>query len=212
MIRILKRKSFPSYLFISVVFFASLFGLLKELQFKKIEASSSEVPLENLIYMKLKNGVVVIQVLPEIAPKTVARIKELTRGGFYDNNLFFRVIDGFVAQTGDPSGTGRNGSGKTLPAEFSNISHKRGVVSMARTNDINSADSQFFIVLADSEFLDGKYTVWGKVISGMEFVDEIKKARTGSSGIVSDPDKIYSMALAIDVEKSMQNKNKKTFF
>lgn len=210
MLKVLKKDFFFSYFFISIISLMSLFAIFNELQFKSSEASTNGVAIENLIYLKLKNGVVVIQLFPEVAPKTVSRIKELTRAGFYNNNLFFRVIEGFVAQVGDPTGTGRGGSGKTLNAEFSNVSHKRGIVSMARANDVNSADSQFFIVLKDSEFLDTKYTVFGKVISGMEFVDDIKKSKTGSSGIVTDPDKIYSMALAIDVDKSMKEEIKKS--
>ena len=190
------------------VFAFAIFVFMTEIKFKTLNADSTEV--QNLIYLKLKDGIVVIETFDEVAPNHVARIKELTREGFYDNNKFFRVIDGFVAQTGDPTGTGRGGSGKTLKAEFSKISHKRGIVSMARAADVNSGDSQFFIVLADSEFLDGKYTVWGRVISGMEFVDEIKKSKTGSNGVVQEPDVIISMVLAQDVKKQADKKFKKT--
>ena len=197
-------------LFSSIVFLFALIVLWQEFNLKKLNAKSSEIPLENLIYLKLKDGIVVIETLPNIAPNHVARIKELVRQGFYNGNKFFRVIDGFVAQTGDPSGTGRGGSGQRLDPEFSKISHKRGILSMARANDPSSADSQFFIVLADSEFLDGKYTVWGRVVSGMEFVDEIKKAKTGSNGIVTEPDIIISMALAKDVQKQVDKNFKKT--
>jgi peptidylprolyl isomerase len=198
------------FLLPTVIFGFGIFVFMNELNFKKINAQSSEVPIENLIYLKLKDGIVVIETFPDVAPKHVARIKELTREGFYDGNAFFRVIEGFVAQVGDPTGTGRGGSGKTLPPEFSKVSHKRGVVSMARAQDPASADSQFFIVLADSEFLDEKYTVWGRVVSGMEFVDEIKKAKTGSNGIVLEPDTIISMALAKDVQKQVDKNFKKT--
>ena len=194
---------------ITVVFAFSVMVLLQELKFKKVTASSSVNKMENLIYLKLKDGVVVIETLPEIAPNHVSRIKYLIRKGFYNDNTFFRVIDGFVAQTGDPTGTGRGGSGKNLKPEFSKVSHKRGVVSMARANNPESADSQFFIVLQDSEFLDEKYTVWGRVISGMEFVDNIKKAKTGSNGIVENPDRILSMALAIDVKNFVDKDLKK---
>ncbi len=187
----------------SVVFIFAFFVLFQEIRVSKINSKMTDVPLENLIYLKLKDGIVIIETFPNIAPKHVARIKELVRAGFYDGNAFFRVIEGFVAQTGDPSGTGRGGSGKKLDPEFSKISHKRGIVSMARANDPSSADSQFFIVLADSEFLDGKYTIWGRVISGMEFVDEIKKSKTGSNGIVSNPDAIVSMAIAKDIQKQV---------
>ena len=140
--------------------------------------------------------------LPEIAPKHVARIKELVRQGFYNGLVFHRVIEDFMVQGGDPTGTGAGGSGVKIPAEFSmKYSHKRGVVSMARAQDINSADSQFFIVLADSTYLDGQYTIWGYVVSGMEFVDKIKKGNLISNGLVQDPDKIIKMSIASDVEK-----------
>ena len=149
---------------------------------------------DNMVYLTLKDGVVAIELLPEIAPNHVARIKELTKEGFYDGIVFHRVIDGFMAQTGDPTGTGTGGSGKKLDAEFSDYPHKRGVVSMARATNPNSADSQFFIVLKDSLFLDGQYTAFGKVITGMEYVDNIKKGVKGS-GKVENPDKIIKMSL-----------------
>ncbi len=164
--------------------------------------------LENTLYLDLKDGRVVIRMLPEIAPKHVARIKELTRQGFYDGLTFHRVIEGFMAQGGDPTGTGAGGSGVKLPAEFSSkYSHKRGVVSMARAQDINSADSQFFIVLANSTYLDGQYTIWGYVIEGMEYVDNIKKGNPITNGIVKDPDKIIKMSVAIDVEQQRKTQN-----
>ena len=121
----------------------------------------------------------VIELRPDLAPKHVARIKELTRKGFYNGLVFHRVIDGFMAQTGDPQGNGTGGSGVKLPAEFSRQPFDRGTVGMARADDPNSGDSQFFICLAPAEFLDGKYTVWGQVVSGMEFVDKIKKGDRG---------------------------------
>ena len=124
----------------------------------------------------------------------------LTEQGFYDGVVFHRVIDGFMAQTGDPDGTGMGGAGDRLPAEFNKEPHKRGVVSMARTNDPNSARSQFFIMLADYPSLDGQYTVWGKVVSGMEFVDKIKKGAPGS-GAVSNPDRMKTVRVAADVDK-----------
>lgn len=155
---------------------------------------------ENMIYLELKDGRVVIELLPELAPNHVARIKELTRKGFYDGIVFHRVIDGFMAQTGDPTGTGTGGSGQKLAAEFSSETHVRGIVSMARSQDPNSADSQFFIVFDDASFLDQQYTVWGRVTEGMEFVDMIKKGHP-RSGSVDDPDKIISMKVAEDVDK-----------
>jgi len=145
------------------------------------------VSAEKLL-LELKDGVVEIELLPEKAPKHVARIKELAETGFYDGIIFHRVIAGFMAQTGDPTGTGSGGSGKKLNAEFNKEKHVRGVVSMARSSRPNSADSQFFIVLKDALFLDGKYTVWGRVVKGMEFVDNINKGEPPKN-----PDKIISM-------------------
>jgi peptidylprolyl isomerase len=153
--------------------------------------------LENTLIMQLTYGRVVIEMRPDLAPKHVARIKELVRQGFYDGTPFHRVIEGFMAQGGDPTGTGTGGSGKKLPAEFSNEKHVRGTVSMARSADPNSADSQFFIVFQDAPWLDGKYTIWGKVTEGMEFVDKIKRGE-GQNGIVQNPDKIISMKVAAD--------------
>lgn len=154
---------------------------------------------ENTLYLDLDYGRVVIEMLPDVAPKHVARIKQLVRQGFYDGIKFHRVIDGFMAQTGDPTGTGMGGSGQKLAAEFNSTPHVRGTVSMARASDPNSADSQFFICFDDARFLDGQYTVWGKVTSGMEFVDMIKKGdpRTGA---VSNPDIIVKMQVAADVK------------
>ena len=154
---------------------------------------------ENTLYLDLKDGRVVIELLPKVAPKHVARIKELVRQGFYDGIVFHRVIDGFMAQTGDPLGTGMGGSGKKLAAEFNSEPHVRGTVSMARAMDPNSADSQFFICFADARFLDRQYTVWGKVVSGMEFVDKIKKGDPNRNGVVlHEPDKIVKMQVAAD--------------
>ena len=155
---------------------------------------------ENTLYLDLKDGRVVIEMRPDLAPKHVARIKELTRKGFYNGLVFHRVIDGFMAQTGDPQGTGMGGSGVKLPAEFSRQPFERGTVGMARAADPNSGDSQFFICLAPAEFLDGKYTVWGQVVSGMEFVDKIKKGDRAANGAVSNPDKIIKMQVAADVK------------
>lgn len=155
---------------------------------------------ENTLVMELKDGAkVVIAMRPDLAPKHVARIKELVRKGFYDGIVFHRVIRGFMAQTGDPTGTGTGGSGQKLNAEFSREPHKRGTVSMARAQSPNSADSQFFICFEDAPFLDGQYTVWGKVTSGMDAVDRIKKGAPGS-GQVSDPDKIIRLRVAADIK------------
>lgn len=158
--------------------------------------------LENTLYMDLKDNCrVTIEMRPDLAPNHVERIKELVRQGFYNGVVFHRVIDGFMAQTGDPTGTGSGGSGKKIKAEFSREPHRRGVVSMARPGDVNGADSQFFIVLADSTYLDGQYTVWGNVTQGMECVDKIKKGDKMSNGQVSDPDKIIKLQVAADEKK-----------
>jgi peptidylprolyl isomerase len=143
---------------------------------------------ENTLVLETSQGRVVIELRPELAPNHVARIRELANQGFYDGVVFHRVIEGFMAQTGDPTGTGRGGSGKNLKAEFSNTPHERGTVSMARANHPDSADSQFFICFDDATFLDGKYTVWGQVVEGMENVDKIKRGEP-----VKDPDKILTM-------------------
>ncbi|MBP5399540.1 MAG: peptidylprolyl isomerase [Alphaproteobacteria bacterium] len=156
---------------------------------------------ENTLLLKLKDGDVLIQMYPDVAPNHVARIKELVRQGFYDGLKFHRVIEGFMAQTGDPLGNGTGGSGKKLDAEFNTKPHVRGAVSMARAADPNSADSQFFICFKDSHFLDGQYTVWGQVISGMQYVDNIKRGDERNNGTVIDPDKIISMKVVADIKK-----------
>ncbi|PZN15146.1 MAG: peptidylprolyl isomerase [Proteobacteria bacterium] len=149
---------------------------------------------ENTLIMDTTQGRVVIQMRPDLAPNHVARIKELVREGFYDGIVFHRVIDGFMAQTGCPYGTGTGGSGKKLRAEFNSEPHVRGTVSMARAASPDSADSQFFICFDDARFLDGQYTVWGHVIEGMENVDKIKRGEP-----VVNPDRITSMRVAADV-------------
>ena len=156
--------------------------------------------LENTLYMDLDYGRVVIGLRPDLAPNHVARIKELTRSGFYDGVVFHRVIDDFMAQGGDPTGTGTGGSGQNLDAEFSNERHVRGTLSMARSQSPNSADSQFFICFGDVPHLDGQYTVWGKVTAGMEYVDQIKRGAPHNNGLVDNPDKIIRMQVAIDVQ------------
>ena len=157
---------------------------------------------ENTLYMDLEHGRVVIEMRPDLAPRHVEQIKRLTRAGFYDGVVFHRVIDGFMAQGGDPTGTGTGGSGDNLPAEFSKEPHVRGVTSMARTQDPNSADSQFFIMFAPAPHLDGQYTVWGKVTKGMEFVDKLKRGDDRRGGVVADPDKIVRMQVARDADKA----------
>ena len=158
--------------------------------------------LENTLYMDVPAGRVVIEMRPDLAPATVAQIKALVRQGFYDGIVFHRVIDGFMARTGDPKGNGTGGSGHKLKAEFSTEKHVRGVVSMARSSDPDSADSQFFIMFADAPSLDGKYTIWGKVTSGMEYIDQVKKGDAARNGTVTNPDKIIKMQVAADAEKA----------
>jgi len=164
-------------------------------------ASAAAADLENTLYLELKDGRVVIELRPDLAPKHVARIKELTRKGFYDGLVFHRVIGGFMAQTGDPQGNGTGGSGTRLPAEFSRQPFERGTVGMARAQDPNSGDSQFFICFAPAPFLNGQYTVWGQVTQGMEFVDKIKQGNRAANGAVADPDKIVRMQVAADVKQ-----------
>ncbi|MEO9902671.1 MULTISPECIES: peptidylprolyl isomerase [Alphaproteobacteria] len=150
---------------------------------------------ENTLFIDLDHGRVVIELKPDLAPKHVARVKELAREGFYDGIVFHRVIDGFMAQTGDPTGSGMGGSGQKLDAEFSDAPFQRGTVGAARSQSPNSADSQFFICFKDARFLDGQYTVWGEVTEGMEFVDMIKK---GEPPV--DPDKMVKVQVAVDAE------------
>ena len=152
--------------------------------------------MDNTITMQLKTGPVKIELRTDLAPLHVARIRELTKEGFYDGVVFHRVIPGFMAQTGDPTGTGSGGSKKSnLKAEFSREVHVRGTCSMARSGHPDSANSQFFICFADSPWLDGKYTVWGRVVEGMEHIDAIKKGDANDNGSVIDPDKVISMTL-----------------
>jgi peptidylprolyl isomerase len=158
--------------------------------------------LENTLYMDVPAGRVVIEMRPDLAPHHVEQIKRLTRQGFYNGVVFHRVIDGFMAQTGDPTGTGTGGSGTKLKAEFSGEHFVRGVLGMARAQSPDSADSQFFIMFAPAPSLDGQYTVWGKVTSGMEFIDAIKKGDQARNGSVTNPDKIIKMQVAADVDKA----------
>ena len=159
-----------------------------------LSGAASGQDLENTLYLDLAAGRVVIELRPDLAPKHVARIKELTRAGFYDGIVFHRVIEGFMAQTGDPTGTGRGGSDKPdLPAEFSKQPFERGTIGMARTSDPNSANSQFFIMFAPGPFLNGQYTVWGQVVDGMQYVDQLAKGEPPRH-----PDKIIKMQVAAD--------------
>ena len=157
---------------------------------------------EDTLIIETTRGPVTVELRPDLAPNHVKRIKELARQVFYDGVVFHRVIDGFMAQTGDPSGngTGTGGMGERLKAEFSKEPHSRGAVSMARTNDPDSARSQFFICFKDSNFLDGQYTVWGKVTSGMEFVDMIKKGAPGSGAVNPPADRMLKVQVAADAK------------
>jgi peptidylprolyl isomerase len=148
---------------------------------------------EDTLILETTQGPVTIEMRPDLAPNHVARIKELVREGFYDGIVFHRVIEGFMAQTGCPEGTGTGGSGKKLKAEFNDEPHERGTTSMARAANPDSGDSQFFICFDDAGFLDNQYTVWGKVTSGMENVDNIKRGEP-----VDDPDKIVKAYMAAD--------------
>jgi cyclophilin family peptidyl-prolyl cis-trans isomerase len=151
---------------------------------------------ENALVIELKSGKVTVELLPDVAPQHVARIKELTREGFYDGIVFHRVIDGFMAQTGDPTGTGRGGSSKPdLPAEFSKTPFERGTLGMARTQNPNSANSQFFITFGPTPHLNGQYTVWGRVVDGMEHVDQITRGEPPRN-----PDRMLSVRVLADVD------------
>jgi peptidylprolyl isomerase len=148
---------------------------------------------ENTLIIETTKGPVIVELRPDLAPNHVARIKELAHQGFYDGVVFHRVIDGFMAQTGDPTGTGRGGSGQKLRAEFNAEPHTRGAVSMARAQSPDSGDSQFFICFDDATFLDRQYTVWGRVIDGMDNVDKLARGEPPPR-----PDKMLSVRVAAD--------------
>jgi peptidylprolyl isomerase len=156
---------------------------------------------ENTLIIETTHGKVVVAMRPDLAPGHVAHIKKLAREGFYDGVIFHRVIEGFMAQTGCPDGTGMGGSKyPNLKAEFSKTPHVRGTTSMASSSAPNSANSQFFICFDDAGFLDGKYTVWGSVIEGMENVDKIKRGAPGSGAVKAPADKMISVKVAADVK------------
>jgi peptidylprolyl isomerase len=161
------------------------------------KADDLKLDPENTITLETTYGPVVIKLMPEVAPKHVEQIKALTRKGFYDGIIFHRVIDGFMAQTGDPTGTGTGGSDlPDLPAEFNSTNFGRGTVGMARSASPDSANSQFFICFNDCSFLNKQYTVWGQVVEGMQFVDQIKRGEPPAN-----PDKIVKMTVLADIEK-----------
>jgi len=174
-------------------------GALLAMAFVLPKAANAADPLDNVLLLDLKDGRVTILLRPDIAPKHVERVKKLTREGFYDGIVFHRVIPGFMAQTGDPTGTGTGGSKyPDLPAEFSNTAtFERGTIGAARSNDPNSANSQFFIDFAPAPFLNGKYTIWGQVVDGMNAVDKIKPGEPPRN-----PDKIVKMQVASDADEA----------
>jgi cyclophilin family peptidyl-prolyl cis-trans isomerase len=156
---------------------------------------------QNTVYLDTKDGRITIRLRPDLAPKHVEQIKTLTKQGFYNGVVFHRVIDGFMAQTGDPTGTGTGKSNlPNIPAEFSNTQYKRGAVGMARSQSPDSANSQFFICYDGCGPLTGQYTLFGEVVSGMDVVDKIKKGDSAANGMVSNPDKIVKMQLAADAK------------
>jgi len=172
-------------------------GLLLAMTLVLPKAATAADPLDNVLLLDLKDGRVTILLRPDLAPKHVERVKKLTREGFYDGIIFHRVIPGFMAQTGDPTGTGTGGSQyPDLPAEFSNTAtFERGTIGAARSSDPNSANSQFFIDFAPAPFLNGKYTIWGQVIDGMDAVDKITPGEPPAH-----PDKIVKMQIASDAD------------
>ena len=180
--------------------FAPVFALVLLLTANTTKAQD----MDNILYIDLPYGRVAIEMKPDLAPKHVERIKELTNEGFYDGIVFHRVIDGFMAQTGDPSGTGTGGSNyQDLPAEFSDYNFGRGTVGMARTSDPNSANSQFFICYDDCSFLNSQYTVWGQVIEGMEYVDMIQKGEPPRN-----PDAMKRVTVAGEENASLKQSTK----
>jgi cyclophilin family peptidyl-prolyl cis-trans isomerase len=178
-----------------------------------VETTNGESMTKNsdILVIELKDGKVYAELFADKAPNHVQRITELANEKFYDGVVFHRVIDGFMAQTGDPSGTGMGGSKKpNLKAEFNDVKHERGILSMARSSDPNSANSQFFIMLASSPHLDGQYTAWGRVIKGMEYVDKIKLGDARKNGMVTDPDRMISVRVISRAEfDDMQKAEKK---
>ena len=166
-----------------------------------LPASAAELDPDNTVFMDLTYGRVVIKLRPDLAPNHVAQVKTLVKKGFYNGTPFHRVIEGFMAQGGDPTGTGTGGSDlPDLKAEFTKTHFVRGTIGAARSSDPNSANSQFFIMFTPASNLDGDYTVWGEVVSGMEFVDKIKKGNPDDDGVVDNPDRIVKMQMAADAK------------
>lgn len=179
------------------IFLAASLALLPGLAFSQ----GAKPDPQNTLAIDLKDGRVLIALRPDLAPKHVERIKILAAQGFYDGVVFHRVIAGFMAQTGDPKGNGTGGSDlPNLPAEFSPEPYQRGTLGMARSSSPNSANSQFFITFGDASFLNGQYTVFGKVISGMDFIDKVKKGDPNNNGAVTNPDKMLKVRLLADMK------------
>lgn len=169
--------------------------------FAQAQAPAPRLDPENTVYLDTKDGRIVIRLRPDLAPKHVAQIRTLVKRGFYNGIVFHRVIPGFMAQTGDPTGTGTGKSDlANLPAEFTVEPFKRGTLGMARASDPNSANSQFFIMFGDGAFLNGQYTVFGEVVQGMDVVDKIKKGDVNANGKVTAPDKIVRMTMMADAK------------
>ena len=166
-----------------------------------LPASAAELDPDNTVFMDLTYGRVVIKLRPDLAPNHVAQVKTLVKKGFYNGTPFHRVIEGFMAQGGDPTGTGTGGSDlPDLKAEFTKTHFVRGTIGAARSSDPDSANSQFFIMFAPASNLDGDYTVWGEVVSGMEFVDKITKGNPDDDGVVDNPDRIVKMQMAAEAK------------
>ena len=166
-----------------------------------LPASAAELDPDNTVFMDLTYGRVVIKLRPDLAPNHVAQVKTLVKKGFYNGTPFHRVIEGFMAQGGDPTGTGTGGSDlPDLKAEFTKTHFVRGTIGAARSSDPDSANSQFFFMFAPASNLDGDYTVWGEVVSGMEFVDKIKKGNPDDDGVVDNPDRIVKMQMAAEAK------------
>lgn len=185
--------------------FLALFALLLVGASYQVQAQAPQAQIKgdkaNQVYLETKDGRITILLRPDLAPKHVKQIKELVKRKFYDGIVFHRVIDGFMAQTGDPTGTGMGGSDlPNIPAEFSKEPFKRGILGMARAQDPNSANSQFFIMFGEAPSLNGKYTVIGEVVDGMPVVDKIKRGDPTNNGKVYQPDRIVSMRLASDTK------------
>jgi peptidylprolyl isomerase len=180
--------------------FASLATALLFMLAALTAAQAETLDPENTLYMDIPAGRVVIKLRPDLAPNHVERVKTLARKHFYDGTPFHRVIEGFMAQGGDPTGTGTGSSDlPDLKAEFTDTPFQRGTIGAARSNNPNSANSQFFICFDDASFLNGQYTVWGEVVSGMEFVDQLKKGG-GQDGLVNNPDKLIKLQVAADAK------------